>query len=387
MSGEKFLEEALEKSDADLFKELFRLYPLAHVEDYYKAGWQNDLMKTDIQLFWAHREESGAPHPPAIEELELPTFPSVTDPKTTAPETTTTTTTTTTTPDTTPKTKVKEVRNIIVSPVLPQDETLEILIFVNKHGLDLTKTKVLLAPVERSRRGTLMADFSPGEDSCALAQLQDFMQKSGISFERLEDEATPLASTEATDEASPSAAVSESSPVATTAPAVEKTAALAELLAKMPPATPATPASASGWGPRPAGPLTPGPVTIPARPPSQPPVKTPPVAPPGTLAPTLKVPVAPAAPVAVPAKHVTVPVRAPMAPKPPVSKPMPSVLAAKLPTKRPFESSFEADPKRPHLMNVMPHRVPIPKLPPGMPIPSLPLRPRAPSSDWSWEWW
>ena len=162
MSGEKFLEEALEKSDADLFKELFRLYPLAHVEDYYKAGWQNDLMKTDIQLFWAHREESGAPPPPAIEELELPTFPSVTDPKTTTPETTTTATTMTTTPDTTPKTKVKEVRNIIVSPVLPQDETLEILVFVNKHGLDLTKTKVLLAPVERSRRGTLMADFSPG---------------------------------------------------------------------------------------------------------------------------------------------------------------------------------------------------------------------------------
>ena len=162
MSGEKFLEEALEKSDADLFKELFRLYPLAHVEDYYKAGWQNDLMKTDIQLFWAHREESGAPLPPPIEELELPTFPSVTDPKTTTPETTTPTTTATTTTETTPKAKVKEVRTIIVSPVLPQDETLEILVFVNKHGLDLTKTKVLLAPVERSRRGTLMADFSPG---------------------------------------------------------------------------------------------------------------------------------------------------------------------------------------------------------------------------------
>ena len=51
----------------------------------------------------------------------------------------------------------------MVTPVLPQAETLQILIFVNKHGLDLTKTKALLAPLELSVREPLMSDFSPGE--------------------------------------------------------------------------------------------------------------------------------------------------------------------------------------------------------------------------------
>ena len=33
--AEKFLEEAAEKSDADLFKDLFRIYPLAEAGDHY----------------------------------------------------------------------------------------------------------------------------------------------------------------------------------------------------------------------------------------------------------------------------------------------------------------------------------------------------------------
>ena len=74
--GELWLEAALRKSDAELFKELYRLYPLAEVEDYFKGGqWQCELMKMDIQAFFAHRAEAGAPDPPPLEELKLPSLP------------------------------------------------------------------------------------------------------------------------------------------------------------------------------------------------------------------------------------------------------------------------------------------------------------------------
>jgi hypothetical protein len=119
------------------------------VEDYFKAGqWQNALMLMDLQLFLAHREESGAGEPPPLEQLKLPTLPEagqILEGQVNQGN------------------PVKESRTIMVTPVLPQAETLQILIFVNKHGLDLTKTKALLAPLELSVREPLMSDFSPGE--------------------------------------------------------------------------------------------------------------------------------------------------------------------------------------------------------------------------------
>lgn len=69
-------EEILGKTGGELFKELFRVYPTAEVEDYFKAGqWKDDVMKLDIQLFYSHAREAGAPYPPPIEELKFPPLP------------------------------------------------------------------------------------------------------------------------------------------------------------------------------------------------------------------------------------------------------------------------------------------------------------------------
>lgn len=70
------LEEALSKSGAELFKELYRVYPTADPEDYYKAGqWRNEVMKTDLCLIEAHLRECGSPEPKPIEEVTLPQLP------------------------------------------------------------------------------------------------------------------------------------------------------------------------------------------------------------------------------------------------------------------------------------------------------------------------
>lgn len=68
--------EAVAKKGPELFKELFRIYPVAEVEDYYKNGaWKDDLMRTDLQLVDAHRREAGAPEAPPLEEVKLPEMP------------------------------------------------------------------------------------------------------------------------------------------------------------------------------------------------------------------------------------------------------------------------------------------------------------------------
>lgn len=147
MSGfHGFLEEALQKSDAALFKELFRVYPLAVVDDYYKLGqWQNALMQMDLQLYLAHLEESGAPEPPPLDKLTLPVLPNELG-------------------RSLPVGGKPPERAILVTPVLPHTETLQILVFANKHRLDLTKAKQLLAPLDLAVREPVMSDFNPGEE-------------------------------------------------------------------------------------------------------------------------------------------------------------------------------------------------------------------------------
>lgn len=69
-------ELAMGKQGADLFKELFRIYSVAEVDDYFKAGrWQNDLMKQDFLTIRLHRREAGAPEAPAMEDVKLPELP------------------------------------------------------------------------------------------------------------------------------------------------------------------------------------------------------------------------------------------------------------------------------------------------------------------------
>jgi len=57
----------------ELFKEIYRLYPTADPEDYYKQGaWRNDVMKTDLLLLEAHRREAGAPDVPDLDDIKVP---------------------------------------------------------------------------------------------------------------------------------------------------------------------------------------------------------------------------------------------------------------------------------------------------------------------------
>jgi len=70
------LEEALNKTGADLFKELFRIYPVADPEDYFRAGqWRNDVMKADLRLIESHRRECGAPDVADLDDVKLPLLP------------------------------------------------------------------------------------------------------------------------------------------------------------------------------------------------------------------------------------------------------------------------------------------------------------------------
>jgi len=69
-------EEALSKTGAELFKELFRIYPVADPEDYFKSGgWRNDLMKQDLTLIESHRREAGAPDTADIDDIKMPPLP------------------------------------------------------------------------------------------------------------------------------------------------------------------------------------------------------------------------------------------------------------------------------------------------------------------------
>lgn len=71
-------EGALEKSGAELFKELLRVYPVAEVDDYFKHGqWKDEVMKVDLMLIEQHRKEAGAPDPVPLDEVVLPVMPKV----------------------------------------------------------------------------------------------------------------------------------------------------------------------------------------------------------------------------------------------------------------------------------------------------------------------
>jgi len=76
IASQENLVQALKKSGADLFRELLRLYPVAEAEDYWKAGsWQDEIIKRDLVLVEAHRRDSAAPEPPALEEVPMPKAP------------------------------------------------------------------------------------------------------------------------------------------------------------------------------------------------------------------------------------------------------------------------------------------------------------------------
>lgn len=68
-------EEITSKIGVELFKEVLRVYPVAEVDDYFKGMWRNDLMRLDLQMLYAHMREAGAPYPPPLEHVKLPSMP------------------------------------------------------------------------------------------------------------------------------------------------------------------------------------------------------------------------------------------------------------------------------------------------------------------------
>jgi len=67
--------EAEKLDHKELFRELLTVYPGAQLEDYYKAGLWQDILKIDLDLIKAHRREGGAPEPIPIEEVVMPEIP------------------------------------------------------------------------------------------------------------------------------------------------------------------------------------------------------------------------------------------------------------------------------------------------------------------------
>lgn len=66
-------EQVEEEPGEEVFRRLYRLFPLASPHDYFKNyQWQVDMMQIDIDLIEAHRREAGAEEPPPLEEVELP---------------------------------------------------------------------------------------------------------------------------------------------------------------------------------------------------------------------------------------------------------------------------------------------------------------------------
>mmetsp|Transcript_35391 Transcript_35391/g.99422 ORF Transcript_35391/g.99422 Transcript_35391/m.99422 type:complete len:353 (+) Transcript_35391:62-1120(+) len=57
-------------SSPDLFRELKRLLPLAHLDQYYVCGtWKRKHLLVDIEIIKAHRKEAGAPEPLPVDEI------------------------------------------------------------------------------------------------------------------------------------------------------------------------------------------------------------------------------------------------------------------------------------------------------------------------------
>jgi len=76
MEEDSIREMIKDKDGVELFRELCRHMSTACVEDYYKNGmWQNDLLKLDIEIVDAHRQEAGAPDVIPLSEVPFPDVP------------------------------------------------------------------------------------------------------------------------------------------------------------------------------------------------------------------------------------------------------------------------------------------------------------------------
>lgn len=174
-------DEALQKTGAELFKELYRIYPVAEVEDYFKNGsWKNDLMKADLRLMEAHRREAGAPDVPDLEDIQfpkdLPKPPkSIVDLKKSIVDLK---------PLALPKATPKAGATSATGPgALATLDIRLMTLFVAKYKLDPAKARDIFAKMKAEQRRYIISNFKPsaaataGDGTTALAEIQEFICK------------------------------------------------------------------------------------------------------------------------------------------------------------------------------------------------------------------
>lgn len=161
--SECYLDVILQKSGPELFKELYRLYPLAEVEDYFKSGqWQDELLRMDCQVIYAHREEAGSPDPPDLSDIEFPKLPAGQ-----------------------PAMGLR-MPGVVSTPSAPPAQAvaeLQLMVhFANKHKLDLVKTKTMLSVLPVQIRRSVMSTFAPkGSEEESLSELETFINEKKAS--------------------------------------------------------------------------------------------------------------------------------------------------------------------------------------------------------------
>mmetsp|Transcript_78455 Transcript_78455/g.230066 ORF Transcript_78455/g.230066 Transcript_78455/m.230066 type:complete len:306 (+) Transcript_78455:101-1018(+) len=184
-------EEIINKKGAELFRELLRVYSVADLEDYFKAGiWKEELMKADLQLVWAHRREAGAPDPPDLEDVPMPevpkfaAFPGFGGARPLVPGGLLAAAVRPTAAVVRPALAVGPAKaGVIVPPTTaaangatsgPAAELKLIALFIAKWKLDPTRTKMLLAKMTPAKRRYIITNFknatNPAGATAALEQ-------------------------------------------------------------------------------------------------------------------------------------------------------------------------------------------------------------------------
>lgn len=173
-------EEILAKSGPELFKELLRVYSVAEVDDYFKAGqWKDEVMRTDVQLLYQHSREAGADDPTPLENVTVPELPKATVGGMLAPG---------------GMGAVRPAGAAFVPAVRPAGpagvaavapmgspvaELRLIALFVAKWTLDPARTKMMLAKLTPQRRRYVLANFTStfATPVDATNSLQTFLTK------------------------------------------------------------------------------------------------------------------------------------------------------------------------------------------------------------------
>jgi len=176
-------DEILAKSGEELFKELLRVYSVAEVDDYFKAGqWKDDLMRTDIHLIYQHAREAGADEPIPLEEVKVPDLPKavamggfqvpagVGGFRPIAPGGVAAF-------GVRPPPAVAAAGAAGVAPGSTVAELRLIALFVTKWKLDPTRTKMMLAKLTPARRRFVIQSFKPAAGVEATNALLMFITK------------------------------------------------------------------------------------------------------------------------------------------------------------------------------------------------------------------